>query len=176
MNGNAERTRLVSWEDPAPVAKAAKTMNGLDFIRAMADRKIPFPPMADLMGLRISSVEEGRVVFEVEPGEHHYNPIGSVHGGLACAVFDSAMGCAIHTMLPAGTGYTTLEIKVNFLRPITVETGKIFCEGKTIHVGGRAATAEARLTDESGKLYGHATTTCMVFRENGEAPSTGEGG
>ncbi len=103
------------------------------------------------------------MVFECIPAEYHYNPIGAVHGGLARTLADSAMGCAVHTMLPAGVGYTTLEIKTNLLRPIAVETGRLLCEGKTIHVGGRIATAEARLTDEVGRLYAHATTTCMVF-------------
>jgi uncharacterized protein (TIGR00369 family) len=172
-----ERKLTVSWEDPMPGAKAARTMAGLEYLRAIADGKLPPAPFADLIGFEISEVEEGRVVFEVEPGEHHYNPIGSVHGGLACTLFDSAMGCAVHTMLPAGAGYTTLEIKVNFLRPITAKTGRVFCEGRAIHVGGRTATAEARLTDDSGRLYGHATTTCMVFREeNAGAGRVGEGG
>lgn len=172
----SERTRLVRWEDPAPVAEAAHTMSGLEFIKAMAGGELPSVPMGELMGFSFSEVEEGRVVFEVEPGEYHYNPIGTVHGGLACALFDSAMGCAVHTMLPAGVGYTTLELKVNFLRPITLDTGRLFCEGKTIHVGRRTATAEARLFDESGKLHGHATTTCMVFREGARERSVGEGG
>jgi uncharacterized protein (TIGR00369 family) len=130
--------------------------------------------MADLMGFEFHEIEEGRVVFECIPAEYHYNPIGAVHGGLACTLADSAMGCAVHTMLPAGVGYTTLEIKTNLLRLITVETGRLLCEGKTIHVGGRIATAEARLTDEAGKLYAHATTTCMVF-EGAREYSTSEG-
>ncbi len=92
------------------------------------------------------------------------NPIGTVHGGLAATLLDSAMACAIHTMLPAGTSYTTLEIKVNYLRPMTRETGIVYCEGKVIHVGGRVATSEGRLTDAAGKLYAHGTTTCMIMR------------
>jgi uncharacterized protein (TIGR00369 family) len=103
-------------------------------------------------------------VFAVEPAEYHYNPIGLVHGGLACTLLDSAMGCAVHTTLPAGTGYTTLELKVNLIRPLTRETGRVLCEGTIIHVGGRTATAEARITDAAGALYAHATTTCMIFR------------
>ncbi|MBC8075392.1 MAG: PaaI family thioesterase, partial [Chloroflexales bacterium] len=98
------------------------------------------------------------------PAEYHYNPIGSVHGGVAATLCDSAMACAIHTTLPAGVGYTTLELKVNFVRPITVQTGRVTCEGTLIHMGGRVATAEARLTDASGALYAHATTTCLVLR------------
>lgn len=171
-----DRTITVSWENPDPGAEAARKMSGLEYLRAITRRELPGAPMAHLVGLQISEIEEGRVVFECEPGERHYNPIGSVHGGLACTLFDSAMGCAVHTTLPAGAGYTTIELKVNFLRPITAATGRIFCEGKTIHVGGRIATAEARLTDEAGKLYGHATTTCMIFREDSNARSVGEGG
>jgi uncharacterized protein (TIGR00369 family) len=120
------------------------------------------------LGFGFHEIEEGRAIFECVPAEYHYNPIGAVHGGLACTLFDSAMGCAVHTMLPAGVGYTTVELKVNFLRPIDANT--------TIHVGGRIATAEARLHDEEGgKLYGHATTTCMIFREGSKERHVGEG-
>ncbi|QIN80593.1 hotdog fold thioesterase [Rubrobacter marinus] len=156
-------------------------MSGLEFLRSMGRGELPGPPIAELMGFGVAEVEEGRVVFECVPAEYHYNPIGTVHGGLACALFDSAMGCAVHSELPAGVGYTTVELKVNFLRPIGIRTGRVLCEGKTIHVGGRIATAEARLLDEGGRLYGHATTTCMIFRgENGgndrkDAGPVGEG-
>ena len=170
-----DRTRTVSWDDPAPGAQAAEGMAGLQYLRAMMGGELPGRPMAELLGFGFAEIEEGRVVFECEPAEYHYNPIGSVHGGLACTLFDSAMGCAIHTELPAGVGYTTVELKVSFLRPITTGTGRLLCEGRTIHVGGRIATAEARLTDESGRLYGHATTTCMIFREGTGGPSIGEG-
>ena len=168
------RTRTVSWEDPAPGAEAAAGMSGLEYLRAMMAGELPGPPIAELMGFGFAEIEEGRVIFECEPAEYHYNPIGSVHGGLACTLFDSAMGCAIHTELSAGVGYTTVELKVNFLRPVTTATGRLLCEGKTIHVGSRIATAEARLTDGSGRLYGHATTTCMIFRD-GAGRSVGEG-
>lgn len=170
----SERTRTVRWEDPKPGAEAAKTMSGLEYLRAIARGGLPGAPLADLMGFGFAEIEEGRVVFECVPGEYHYNPIGAVHGGLACALFDSAMGCAVHTMLPAGVGYTTVELKVNFLRPVTVQTGRLVCEGETIHVGGRIATAEARLRDGAGKLYGHATTTCMIFREDSSERRVGE--
>ena len=170
-----ERAFTVRWEDPRPGAEAARTMSGLEYLRALARKELPGAPLAHLMGFGFSEVEEGRVVFECVPGEHHYNPIGAVHGGLACALFDSALGCAVHTKLPAGAGYTTVELKVNFVRPLTAQTGRVLCEGRTIHVGGRIATAEARLTDEAGKLYGHATTTCMIFRGSNET-AVGEGG
>ena len=172
----AERTRTLSWEDPAPGAEAAMQMSGLEYLRAMMRGELPAPPMAALMGFGFVEVDEGRVVFECMPAEYHYNPIGVVHGGFACTLFDSAMGCAVHTELPVGAGYTTVELKVNLLRPITAETGRLLCEGETIHVGGRIATAEARLKDESGRLYGHATTTCMIFREGSKVRSVGEGG
>jgi uncharacterized protein (TIGR00369 family) len=158
------RTRTITWEDPAIGAEAARTMSGLMYLRAVQAGEFPAPPIAHLIGMELVEIEEGRAVFAVEPAEYHYNPIGSVHGGLACTLLDSAMGCAVHTMLPAGTGYTTLELKVNLIRPLTRETGRVLCEGTIIHVGGRIATAEARIMDEAGALFAHATTTCMIFR------------
>ena len=169
------RTRMVAWEDPAAGASAAAEMSGLEYLRAIARGELPAAPMANLLSFDFHEIEEGRVVFECVPAEYHYNPIGAVHGGLACTLFDSAMGCAVHTMLPAGVGYTTVELKVNFLRPIDAKTGRLLCEGTTINVGGRIATAEARLRDERGKLYGHATTTCMIFRQGSQEHSVGEG-
>ena len=172
---SAQRRRTFEWGDPLAGAEAAKERSGLQYLQAMSRGEYPTAPIAEALGFRLREVAEGRAVFECEPAEYHYNPIGTVHGGLACTLFDSAMGCAVHTTLPAGTGYTTLELKVNFLRPITVDTGKVFCEGTAVHVGGRVATAEARLTDASGNLYGHATTTCMVFRPGRpERPAAGE--
>ena len=174
MSERDGRTRTVAWDDPAAGAEAAEEMSGLDYLRAIARGELPAAPMADLLRFDFHEIEEGRVVFECVPAEYHYNPIGAVHGGLACTLFDSAMGCAVHTMLPAGVGYTTVELKVNFLRPISTKTGGRLCEGTTIHVGGRIATAEARLRDERGKLYGHATTTCMIFREGSQERNVGE--
>lgn len=168
MSVSEERTRTVTWEDPAVSAKAAMSMSGLDFLRAMQKGEVPVPPISELIGFEPVEVEEGRVVFEYVPGERHYNPIGAVHGGLACTLLDSAMGCALHTVLPVGTGYTTLELKTNFLRPIANDTGTLRCEGTPIYVGGRVATTEARLTDESGVLYAHATSTLMIFRPRKE--------
>ena len=102
--------------------------------------------------------------FSSNPAEYHYNPIGVVHGGLAATLLDSAMGCAVHSTLPAGAGYTTLEIKVNYIRPMSAETGEVRCEANIIHAGGRTATAEGKVLDQEGKLYAHGTTTCMIFR------------
>jgi uncharacterized protein (TIGR00369 family) len=162
MTTSNERTRIVSWQDPAAVGKAAFSMAGAAFLRAIAERKLPPPPIANLMGFDIEEVGEGRVVFGVEPQEYHYNPIGMVHGGLAATLLDSAMGCAVHSLLPEGRAYTTLELKVNFVRPLKHDTGRVQAIGKVIHLGGKVATAEGTLIDRAGKLYAHATTTCLL--------------
>jgi len=158
------RTRTITWEDPVSGARAGRTMSGLDYLKAMQEGRIPPPPIAILMDMRIVEVSEGRIVFSALPAEYHYNPLGTVHGGLAATLLDSALGCAVHSTLPAGTGYTTLEIKVNYLRPMTRETGTVYCEANVIQVGGRIATAEGRITDSHGKLYAHGTTTCIILR------------
>jgi len=158
------RTRTVTWSDPAPALRAAQTMSGIAYLKAIQSGELPPPPIAALIGMALVEVSEGRVVFSAETAEYHYNPLGTVHGGIAATLLDSAMGCAVQSLLPAGTGYTTLEIKVNYLRPITSATGTVTCEGTIIHLGGRIATAEARLTDATGKLYAHSTTTCLLLR------------
>jgi uncharacterized protein (TIGR00369 family) len=143
-------------------------VNGLEFLRALASGDAPGAPIAELMGFGQVEAEEGRVVFAATPGPQHYNPIGTVHGGLAATLLDSAMGCAVHTTLPEGAGYTTLELKVNFTRPILANTGRILCEGIVLHRGGRVATAEGRVTAaESGVLLAHGTTTCLILSLNG---------
>ena len=159
----ANRTRTVTWQDPAGVGKAGLTMAGAAFLRAIADGKLPPPPIAMLMDFDIVEVGEGRVVFSVVPQEFHYNPIGTVHGGLAATLLDSAMGCAVHSRLPEGRAYTTLELKVNFVRPMTRDTGRVQAIGKVVHLGGKVATAEGSLVDGAGKLYAHATTTCLLI-------------
>ena len=138
-------------------------MAGIEFLRAIRDRRLPAPPMARLLGFDLVEVEPGHAVFEVTPGEQHYNPIGVVHGGLAMTLLDSAMGCAVQSKMPAGSGYTTLEAKTNLVRPITGDTGKLRAVGKLVHLGKRVATAEGKLEDAAGKLYAHATTTCIVL-------------
>jgi len=158
------RTRVITWEDPTETVLTGKSISGIAFLRAMQSGELPPPPFAALLGIWITEVSEGRVVFAAEPSEYHYNPLGTVHGGVIATLLDSALGCAVQSMLPAGTSYTTLELKVNYLRPITEKTGTIYAEGKIIHLGGRIATAEARLTDAKGKLYAHATTTCIILR------------
>jgi uncharacterized protein (TIGR00369 family) len=159
-----ERTRTVSWEDPRALAKAGEGLSGLEYLQKIVRGELPPPPIGALMNFRISELSEGRAVFVVEPAEYHYNPIGVVHGGVAATLLDSAMGCAVHSTLPAGASYTTLEIKVNYIRPISVETGPVRGEANVIHVGRRTAVAEGRILDEKGKLYAHGTSTCIIFR------------
>ena len=139
------------------------SMPGLEFVRAMFEGKLPSPPIMQNVEPFDSTAEAGHVVFHSVPGFRHYNPIGSVHGGYAAILLDSAMGLAVQTTLPAGTGYTTLEFKISFIRGMSKDTGVIRTEGKVLNAGRRAATAEARITDANGKLLAHATTTCLVF-------------
>jgi len=157
------RTRTVSWEDPRAAARDALKVDGLAYLQAMIAGKHPRAPIAELLGFELAEIAAGFAAFTCTPGEHHYNPIGVVHGGLACTLLDSAMGCAVNSTLKAGTGYTTLELKVNLVRPVTADTGPMRCEGKIVHRGRQTATAEGRLIDAAGKLYAHATTTCLIF-------------
>jgi uncharacterized protein (TIGR00369 family) len=137
--------------------------SGLEFLGAIAAGEVPPPPIAVLLGMGIERVGEGRVTFTLVPGEHLYNPIGSVHGGVFATVLDSAMGCAVHSVLPAGRAYTTLELKVNYVRPLTAAVARVRCEGEVLSAGRRVATASGRIVGEDGTLYAHATTTCLVF-------------
>lgn len=158
------RSRVVTWDDPGAAFQQGARAAGREYLSAIASGALPAPPIARLMGFEIVSVEEGRVVLAAVPAEFHYNPIGVVHGGLAATLLDSAMSSAVHSTLPAGTAYTTLELKVNFVRPITVDTGRIVCEGDVLHRGSTVATAQGRLVAEgTGKLLAHGVTTCMLL-------------
>jgi uncharacterized protein (TIGR00369 family) len=160
------RVRTVTWSDPLASFQSGSKLSGLDWLRAILKGDLAPPPFAALMGMSLVSVDQALAVFAAEPGEYHYNPLGVVHGALAMTLLDSAMGCAIHTTLPAGVGYTTVETKVNFVRPITASTGRILCEGKVIHRGETIATAEGRVvTEAGGKLLAHGTTTCLILRK-----------
>lgn len=141
----------------------ARAVDGLTLMTGIMEGRFPAPPIAKVLGFRMTSVEPGRVTFDYEPVFDHYNPLGSVHGGIAATLLDSVMGCCIHTTLKAGSGFTTLEIKINYVRAMTDKTGPVRAEGKVINVGSRIATSEGRLTDAAGKLLAHGTTTCLIF-------------
>ena len=125
--------------------------------------EIPFAPITELVGFELVELGAGTASFAMDPAERHYNPLGTVHGGIAATLLDSAMGCAVHTLLDEGERYTTLELKVNFVRAITEATGRVVASGSVIHRGGRVATADARLTDEDGRLLAHGTSTCLIM-------------
>jgi uncharacterized protein (TIGR00369 family) len=158
-----ERTLTYSWSDPLAALDVARTLPGLELVRRMMTGELPPPPIAEVLGLRLVEVEEGRAVFEGDPGEQHYNIIGTVHAGFTTTLLDSAMGCALTTTLDAGVAWTTLELKANFTRAITVDSGTVRCTGTIIHPGRRVATTEARLEDAQGRLCAHATSTILVL-------------
>lgn len=147
-----------------PPLETMKRMRGIDFLRAIADGSLPRPPITETLGFALAEVAPGFALFTMTPQFRHYNPIGTVHGGVAMTLLDSCMSCAIQTHFEAGTGYTTLEIKVNLVRPITDATGSVRAEGRSLHVGRRSATAEGRIVDAAGTLLAHGTTTCLVFQ------------
>jgi uncharacterized protein (TIGR00369 family) len=157
------RRREVTWDDPLVSAALALDMNGLDYLRAIAEGHIAVPPIAALLGMSIVEVQPGRAMFSLDVGEHLYNPIGSVHGGVFCTLLDSAMGCAVHAALDRGQAYTTLELKVNLVKALTVSTPSVVATGQVISAGRRVVTASGQITGPDGTLYAHATTTCLVF-------------
>jgi len=157
------RELTVTWSDPAAAFAEGRKLLPIEHLRAIRDGRLPDPPFARLLGMRLVLVEDGAAAFEVVPGEQHYNPIGAVHGGVAFAMLDSAMGCAVQTRCPAGKGYTTLELKVNLVRAITPESGILRATAKVVHFGSRTATAEGRLEDAAGKLHAHGSSTCLIL-------------
>jgi uncharacterized protein (TIGR00369 family) len=159
----AVRERTFTWDDPLETASAGAGLSGLEFFAAMADGSIPAPPIMHTLDFSGMSFDEGRVAFRLTPKEFHYNPLGSVHGGWFATLLDSALGCAVQTTLPAGRSYTTVELSLNIVRPASHKTGPLRAVGTVIRAGRQIATAEARVEDEQGKLYAHATTTCFVF-------------
>lgn len=138
--------------------------DGLSFLRGIIDGRHPDPPFADTMDFDLAEAEEGRVVFTGKPSARFFNPLGTIHGGWTATILDSAMACAAHSTLKVGEGYTTLEMKLNYVRPVMPESDIVRCEGKLIHRGGSVITSEGRLVDARGKLLAHGTETCMVLR------------
>jgi uncharacterized protein (TIGR00369 family) len=169
------RERIVHWDDPRALAEAGRAMSGRDFLDAVLRRALPSPPICHLVDFTFERIDDGRVEMVLTPQESQYNPIGSVHGGIIATVLDSAMGCAVHTKLPLGRAYTTLEIKVNYLRGVNRETGPMSAVGWVVHLGRQTAMAEASLCDARGKLFAQASTTCLIFDVPGQsvpAPNT----
>ena len=158
------RERTITWEDPATTFERARHLSGMDYLRGIMSGELPAPPIARMLGMDIVELGEGRAVLAAQPGEHHYNPIGVVHGGLAATLLDSATGCAVQTTLGPGTGYTTIELNTHFTGAITRDTGRVLCEAEVVHRGGTIATAEGRLRAEStGKMLAHGTSTCLII-------------
>jgi uncharacterized protein (TIGR00369 family) len=163
------RSKTVTWEDPSVSVSAAAmaAMPGRELLEAILDGRLPRPPIAELVGARLVSIGEGTVVFECTPDESVYNPIGLVHGGLMCTLLDSAAGCAVHSLLPAGVAYSSIEIKVSFLAPVTADIGTLQAEGRVLRVGRQVAFAEAHARTATGKLVGHATSSLALMRPEG---------
>jgi uncharacterized protein (TIGR00369 family) len=163
MTDNEERSLTVTWEDPMIGAAQIKDMSGLEYLQAMIAGRIPAPPIVRLMGFEFESVSEGRASFSVVPHESQYNPIGTVHGGLVCTLLDSVAGCAGQSTLPKGMGYTSLEIKVSYLRPVLASSGKLTAVGTVTKPGRRAAFVDATVVDSEGKLVATASSTLLIF-------------
>jgi uncharacterized protein (TIGR00369 family) len=161
------RTRTFSWTDPSEHAALLSSRSGLELIQAMATGELPPPPIMDLIALTGLSAVEGSVTFCLDPQEFHYNPLGTVHGGVISTMLDSAAACSVHTTLPAGVAYTSLDLNVKFLRAVTLASGRLTCTGQVLQRGRRTALAEARMTDAAGRLVAHATSSCLIF----EAPA-----
>lgn len=164
------RERTYAWEDPAASAGFLGRSSGLEFFRAMERGELPPPPIMRTLDFRAVEVEAGRIVFAITPAEYQYNPLGTVHGGVVATLLDSAAGCAVHSALPAGVAYTSLDLTVKFLRPVTGRSGELRCEGTVLHLGSRTALAQARLTDSRGALVAYASSTCLVFPVPEPAP------
>ncbi|MCW2983387.1 MAG: hypothetical protein JWR63_957 [Conexibacter sp.] len=163
-----DRARAVTWDDQSPTLEAGATRTGLEVMRAIMTGELPAPPVAQLLGFGIARVDEGSVMFSMDPLEAHQNPLGTVHGGIITTLLDSAMGCAVHTTLPAGGMYTTLELKVNFLRPSFAGGATLLAQGTVLHRGSTAVLAEATITDAaSTKKIAHATSTCLILPPRG---------
>ncbi|MEU8330807.1 PaaI family thioesterase [Micromonospora sp. NPDC048839] len=157
------RSRTFTWADPAVNAAQIGRRSGLDMLRAMIAGELAAPPVMHLIDMTRMAADEGVVVVELTPQEFHYNPLGTVHGGVLSTLLDTAAGCAVHSTLPAGVGYTSLDLNVKFLRPVTVASGTLRCTGTVLQRGNRTALAEARITDANGRLTAHATSTCLIL-------------
>ena len=158
-----QRSKTVTWHDPAPSTAKGLTMAGVDYLRAMVDGELPPPPIGGLLQFDISDVKPGHVEFTCVPDESAYNPIGAIHGGLVCTLLDSVTGCAIHSTLPQGKGYTSIEIKVNYLKAVRLSSGTLTATGTVVKSGSRVGFAEGVVTDAGGAVVATATSTLLIF-------------
>ncbi len=164
---SAVRPRTYSWTDPSATLDALAGLSGIELLSAIGRGELPPPPVMRTLGIEPVEVGEGRMTFSLAPHEMHYNPLGTVHGGVIATLLDSAAGCAVHSVLPAGLGYTSIDLTTKYLRPVTVDTGRVIVTGTVLSRGSRTALAEARLTDARDRLLAHATSTCMIFSLKG---------
>ncbi|MFI5496201.1 PaaI family thioesterase [Actinoplanes sp. NPDC051859] len=162
-----DRTRTFAWSDPAQHAELLGRRSGLELLQAMATGELPPPPVMHMVDIAGMEVTAGSVTLHLHPQEFHYNPLGTVHGGVLSTLLDTAAACSVHSTLPAGVGYTSLDLTVKFLRPVTIASGRLTTTGVVLQRGRRTALAEARMTDAAGRLVAHATSSCMIF----EAPA-----
>jgi uncharacterized protein (TIGR00369 family) len=169
-----QRSKTVTWENPKIARRHARALSGAEFFDKMRRGEIPEPPFGRLLGIDLFDAGEGHFVMTLEPQEVHYNPMGCVHGGILATLLDSVMSAAVHTSLPAGRGYLTLGINVNFLRPVFEATGEIIAEGKIVSCGRQIATAEGKITDVRGNIHATGTATCLVFDTATGPPSQDE--
>jgi uncharacterized protein (TIGR00369 family) len=160
------RTRTYEWSDPLAAAEKGRSLSGLDYLLAINADEIPLPPLSHTLGFGKADVKQGEVTFPFEPQEYHYNTLGMVHGGVITAILDSAMGCTLHSTLPAGVGYVTLELKVNFIKAVTLKDKQLFAQGNIIHAGKTTGVVEAHLRDQLGNTYAHSICTCLIHRQS----------
>ena len=159
-----KRSRTIEWFDPVPYVTEGMSRRPLDYLRDMMNGKIPPAPVVTLVGIEGIEIDEGHVVLALDPAEYHYNPLGVVHGGMIATLLDSTMALAVHSTLPAGGYFSTLQLNVNYVRQVTAETGRLVCDGKVVHAGRTTAVAECTAVDVRGKLIATATSTCMLHR------------
>jgi uncharacterized protein (TIGR00369 family) len=160
---SADRSFHMTWDDPVAAAAHGLALGGLAYLQGILRGEFPQPPICLLVGFRFTEAAAGRVVMTFDPSERLYNPLGVVHGGAAATVLDSVMGCAVHSTLAPGRAYTTLEIKINYLRAMTGQTGPVRAEGTVVHAGRSTAMAEGRLLDGAGRVCAAGSTTCLLF-------------
>ena len=176
LGWGTEQSRLIAWRDPISTQATAASMSGLAYWRAVADGHLPQPPIGELLQMRVVDVANGRVTFSCTPDASMYNTLGMVHGGAVCTLLDTVTGCAVHTTLPEGVGYTSVEIKVNYLRAVTMASGPLTAVGTVVKAGSRIGFTEGKVTDVSGALVATATSTLLVFDLAGPAKHSGTNG